>query len=172
MRALSERVAVATAGLMLAGAIVGACSSSSTSPLPNVLVYAGGSTTAQITGSYSQALAAPLISGRLIEGVGVRLQFSTVQLGSVMYDGPATPGTYTTKRTDTSLVQLGIELVLSSSGNETDAFTSVNGECSITITQMDRKGGSGSYACTDMPSTKTAAKINAQGTFTVNAPPQ
>jgi hypothetical protein len=168
----SKRVSRILAAVAVIGIVVGGCSSSSSTPVPEALVYASGTTTAQVTGAYSMALAAPLVHGTTRADVGASLQFSSVQFGSVLYQGPGTPGTYTTERTDTSLTQLSIQLVLSNSKAQSEAFASTSGECSITITQLDRRGGSGTYTCTNMPSTTTTATINAQGSFQVVGPPQ
>jgi hypothetical protein len=157
------------AGLLAAGLLLAACSSSgSATPAPSVsAVFAAGTANVQVAGPVL-SFTAPLMTGRLIDnGAMLNVQYINVQGGTLTYTGPGTPGTYTTQRTDTAITTLALVVGVQGAGGDVPyvPFNSIAGECSITIEKVDKTGGNATFTCTQLPSQDGSIKIDATGTF-------
>jgi hypothetical protein len=172
-----SRTIVRVAGVAALVAALSACSSGATpSSVSASAVFAGGTAQVEITAPAPSRYTAQLMTGRLYtEGTSTALsvQYGNVQQGSVTYTGPAAPGTYKTERTDTGMTSLALVVGIQGAGGDVpyQTFSSINGECSVTIVKVDRTGGNGTFTCTNLPSADGSMKIDATGTFDAQPAP-
>jgi hypothetical protein len=167
MPAFPRRAAAAVA-LTLAVAIAGC--SSGTSPTPSMVSTTFHSGVAQVsmTGGYTLSYPAQLIQGALINGgAAMSVSYGTVQTGALTYQGPATPGTYKTLRTDTEVTTLALTVVLTSGDKPSDSFASLNGECAVTIVEMSALKGDATFTCTNLKNQDGTVTIDATGSFSI-----
>jgi hypothetical protein len=130
--------------------------------------FANGVAEVSMTGGYTISYPAKLIQGALVnDGALMSVSYGTVQTGALTYQGPATPGTYKTVRTDTEIATLALTVVLTSGDKPSDSFASVNGECEVTIVDMSQLKGDATFTCANLKSQDGTVTIDATGTFTV-----
>jgi len=121
-----------------------------------------------MTGGYTASYVAQLIVGAFVnDGAAMSAQYGDVQTGALTYQGPATPGTYTTVRTDTSVATLGLTVVVTSGDVPSYSFDSVNGECQITIVEMANHKGNATFTCSNLAAHEGSLTIDATGSFSV-----
>ncbi len=167
MRRPAARVAV----ILAVGLAVAACSSSSggsATPAPSVsAVFAGGTENVQVAGPVL-SFTAPLVTGRLVDdGAMLNVQYINVQGGTLTYTGPGKPGTYKTERTADTITSLALVVGVQGAGGDVPyvSFSSIAGECSVTIVRVDRTGGNATFTCSNLASSDGKTKTDATGTF-------
>jgi len=167
MPTITRRVATVLAAAI---AVAAAGCGSGASPTPAMVSanFKDGLATVSMTGAYTATYPAQLMRGTLVEGgAAMAVEFGNVQTGALTYQGPATPGTYATERTDTSVTTLALTVVLTSGDKPSDSFASTAGECSITIVEMASTKGNATFTCTDLANVDGTATIDASGKFSV-----
>jgi hypothetical protein len=168
MPPLSRRLAIAAAASIIVMAVAGC--SSGTSPTPSMVstTFRDGTAQVSMTGGYTMSYPAKLIQGALVnDGALMSVSYGTVQTGALTYQGPATPGSHKTVRTDTEIATLALTVVLTSGDKPSDSFASVNGECEVTIVEMSQQKGDATFTCTSLKNQDGTVTIDATGTFTV-----
>lgn len=172
-RTTSRRIVALAATVLIVALAVSACSSgSSSSPTPAAsasAVFSAGSADVKIASSLAGSFTAPLMIGRIYNnGAALNVQYGDVQQGSLTYLGPAAPGTYKTERTDAATTSLALVVVVQGGGGGDvpyKTFSSINGECSVTIVKIDKTGGNATFACNALKSDDGTTTIDATGSF-------
>ena len=154
--------------LLAVGLLAAACSASSATPAPSVsATFASGTANVEVAGPVL-SFVAPLMQGRLMDGGAMlNVQYINVQGGTLTYIGPGKPGTYKTERTETAITSLALVVGVQGSGGDVPyvAFSSIAGECSVTIERLDKTGGNATFTCSQLASEDGKTKIDASGRF-------
>ncbi len=169
MHTLIARGSRLLAAGLIAAATLAACSSTTSSPLMSGGVSAkfrDGTANVKLTGGYDLSYVARFLTGATASGgTAMSIQYGNVQTGALTYQGPATVGSYPTTRTATAITTLGLTAVLPSGPKPSDSFSSVNGECTVTITKSDATGGQATFTCTGLKNQDGSVTVDATGSW-------
>jgi hypothetical protein len=150
---------------------LGACAqaaspATSSSAATSGTVFFNGDASVTVSGPVSGEFTVPLARGSVLPGGAfITAEYAEIQQGALTYQGPARVGEYRTARTETDMTSLMITLAIPENDPPYDTYVSLEGECTIDVSEAGPAGGQASFSCTQVPNLDGTVKVDAEGTF-------
>ncbi|MFL5680585.1 MAG: hypothetical protein ACJ77B_08295 [Chloroflexota bacterium] len=149
----------------MVAAVLSSCSQSASPAASGALLF-NGDAHVVVSGQEHGEFTVPLGRGGVLSGGSfMTAEYGAVQLGALTYQGPALVGDHRTARTESTVTSLMITLSLPDHNPPYDTYTSLAGECVVTVKEAGPSGGTATFSCAKVPNVDGTVLVDAQGTF-------